>query len=236
MILFFSGFQDFGDDHPKTSRVTELPASRWRPVAGGGQQRWRLTGKSPTAASWRVHILILTNLWTGLEPFIIMLTDTKYAASLVQSVSVPPPALVVSMVQTSMYHTPFTSSVASPDVSEPPSHRVTSESTGKSPETGRRRRLTTVVSYQKITGGCGDAATMRRRLPSSGRTVAGYDERPADMVARESHARDFGRRVRPRRGGYPAEIPAPDSFQCHEHTGGVEIARNQTVREISTIF
>ncbi|KAF3545967.1 hypothetical protein DY000_02006417 [Brassica cretica] len=117
-----------------------------------------------------------------------------------------------------------------------PSHRVTGESTGKSPETGRRRRLTTVVSYQKITGGCGDAATMRRRLPSSGRTVAGYDERPADMVARESHARDFGRRVRPRRGGYPAEIPAPDSFQCHEHTGGVEIARNQTVREISTIF
>lgn len=96
-----------------------------------------------------------------------------------------------------------------------------------------------VVAYRKINGGGGDAAAMRRRLPGSERKVAGCGgsgERPAEMAARGIHARFFLLRVWARRGGSSAETPAPDSSQRHEHTGGLEIARNPTVREISTIY
>ncbi|KAG5388592.1 hypothetical protein IGI04_030133 [Brassica rapa subsp. trilocularis] len=80
---------------------------------------------------------------------------------------------------------------------------------------------------------------MRRRLPDGERMVAGCGgsgERPAEMVAREIHARIFLLRVWARRGGCPVETPAPDSSRRHEHTGGLEIARNPMVREISTIY
>ena len=80
---------------------------------------------------------------------------------------------------------------------------------------------------------------MRRRLPGGERTVAGCGgsgERPAETVAGEIHARIFLLRVWARRGGSPDETPAPDSSRRHEHTGGLEIARNPMVREISTIY
>ncbi|KAF3536262.1 hypothetical protein F2Q69_00025258 [Brassica cretica] len=70
---------------------------------------------------------------------------------------------------------------------------------------------------------------MRRRLPGGERTVAGCGgsgERPAEMAARALHAQNFLLRVWARRGGSRAETPAPDSSQRHEHTGGLEIARN----------
>ncbi|KAL0689602.1 hypothetical protein Bca4012_089280 [Brassica carinata] len=80
---------------------------------------------------------------------------------------------------------------------------------------------------------------MRRRLPGGERTVAicgGSGERPAEMAARAIHARNFLLRVWARRGCSRAETPAPDSSQRDEHTGGLEIARNPMVREISTIY
>ena len=97
----------------------------------------------------------------------------------------------------------------------------------------------TAVAYRKITGDGGDAAAIRRRLPNGERTVAGCGgsgERPTEMEARGIHARFFLLRVWARRGGSSAETPATDSSQRHEHIGGLEIARNPTVREISTIY
>ncbi|KAL0649873.1 hypothetical protein Bca4012_092564 [Brassica carinata] len=80
---------------------------------------------------------------------------------------------------------------------------------------------------------------MRWRLPGGEQTVAGCGgsgERPAETVAGEIHARIFLLRVWARRGGSPAETLARDSSRRHEHAGGLEIARNPMVREISTIY
>ena len=95
-----------------------------------------------------------------------------------------------------------------------------------------------MVVYRKITRGGGGAAVMRWGLTGGERTVAGgggSGEPLAETVAHENQARIFFLRVWERRGS-PDETPAPDSSRRHEHTGGLEIARNPMVREISTIY
>ena len=80
---------------------------------------------------------------------------------------------------------------------------------------------------------------MRRRLPGGEQTNAGcggFGERTAETVAREIHVRIFLLRVWARRSGSPAETLSTDSSRRHEHTVGLEIARNPIVREISTIY